>query len=152
MINSFCLYPSPSQVQMGYNCSGTEVSQLVSHSASVLGHDASWDIHRYETIQWHTDVVQDLFAVLCSSARGSFKKKYKCLLITTKINISVISIRISEDHYGSILRIEIGALLAREKFTSSMNKHSRFTSSSRVVLVTWPYHSDNRRVPPSFFL
>lgn len=79
-------------------------------------------------------------------------KKYKCLLITTKINISVISIRISEDHYGSILRIEISALLAREKFTSSMNKHSRFTSASRVVLVTWPYHSDNRRVPPSFFL
>lgn len=44
------------------------------------------------------------------------------LLISTKINISVISIRISEDHYGPILRTEIGALLAREKFTSSI-KH-----------------------------
>lgn len=47
------------------------------------------------------------------------------LLISTKINISVISIRISEDYYGPILRIEIGALLAREKLTSFINKHSR---------------------------
>lgn len=46
------------------------------------------------------------------------------LLISTKINISVISIRISEDHYGSNLGLEIGALLARE-FTSSVNKCSR---------------------------
>lgn len=46
------------------------------------------------------------------------------LLINTKINISVISIRISEDFYGSILSIESGALLVREKFTSSINEHS----------------------------
>lgn len=48
------------------------------------------------------------------------------LLNNAKINISVISSRISEDFYGSILRIEIGALLVREKFTNSINKHSRF--------------------------
>lgn len=46
------------------------------------------------------------------------------LLINTKINVSVISIRISEDFYGSILSTESGALLVREKFTSSINKHS----------------------------
>lgn len=48
------------------------------------------------------------------------------LLINTKINISVISSRISEDFYGSILRTEIGALLVQEKFTSCINKHSKF--------------------------
>lgn len=47
------------------------------------------------------------------------------LLISPKINISVVSIRISEDHYGSNLGIEIGALLARERFTSSVSKYSR---------------------------
>lgn len=41
------------------------------------------------------------------------------LLISTKINISVTGIRVSEAHYGPIL-IEIGALLAR-KFTGSVN-------------------------------
>lgn len=44
------------------------------------------------------------------------------LLISTKINISIFSIRISEDHFGPILRTEIGALLAREKFTSSAKR------------------------------
>lgn len=48
------------------------------------------------------------------------------LLISTKINISVISIRISEDHYGPILRTEIGALLAREKFISSIKHFNYF--------------------------
>lgn len=44
------------------------------------------------------------------------------LLISTKINISIISIRISEDRYGSNLRVEFGALLARKRF--SVNKYS----------------------------
>lgn len=58
------------------------------------------------------------------------------LLISTKLNISVISIRISEDHYGLNLGTEIGALLAREKFTSSV-KYSRLLLL--IVVVTWPY-------------
>lgn len=58
------------------------------------------------------------------------------LLISTKLNISVISIRISEDHYGSNLGTEIGALLAREKFTRSI-KYSRLLLL--IVVVTWPY-------------
>lgn len=105
----------PSKVQTGCKCSGTEVSYLVSHSTSGLGYMPC----ERQTLVWMWPyngiqiVVQDLLAVLCSSARGSLKKKCSCLLISTKINISVISIRTSEDHYGSILRIEISALLAR---------------------------------------
>lgn len=62
------------------------------------------------------------------------------LLTSTKINISVISIGISEDHYGSILRTEIGALLAGEKFTSSTKHSGLLLLASSVVnlaLFSW---------------
>lgn len=72
------------------------------------------------------------------------------LLISTKINISVISIRISEDHYGSNLRIEVSALLAREVLCQQLFRNP---SASRVALVDWPYYSpDNRLFSPSSFL
>lgn len=138
MMSSFCPLPSPSKVQR---------MQLKQHrSRSVVSFiplllcQGTMLLERFTGIECKDMLAYKLprtylqYCVLQLEAALQIMQIY--LLISTKLNISVISIRISEDHYGSNLGTEIGALLVRKKFANSI-KYSRLLLL--VVLVTWPY-------------
>lgn len=130
MINSFCLKPSPAKYKQDSIAAAQKSFNCLSHSTtSVLGRiwcpmrDSPVWMQGCDGIQMlYKTYLQYCVLQLEAALRKKIMQMY--LLISTKINISVISIRISEDHYGSNLGLEIGALLARE-FTSSVNKCSR---------------------------